>query len=230
MRIGEPLIYGTFIRRDNRFAATVEVAGAAALAHVASSGRMAELLVPGAVVALLPRDQPGRRTRYRLLLVRHRGRWVSVDAQMPNRLVAEALAARALPPFAGYDRIMPEARRGPRRVDFYLQGVECPCWLEVKSVTLVTADGHALFPDAPTLRGREHLASLQEAVQEAARAAALFVIQRDDARDFRPHDAHDPAFGAAMRRAVAAGVEVYAYCCAVSPAAITLAAAVPVIL
>ncbi len=230
MRIDEPIVYGTFIRRDNRFAATVEVAGTTALAHVASSGRMAELFVPGAVVALLPRDRPECRTRYRLLLVRHRDRWVSVDAQMPNRLVAEALAAHALPPFAGYGEIMPEARRGPHRVDFYLSSDERPCWLEVKSVTLVTADGHALFPDAPTARGREHLALLREAAQEGARAAALFVIQRADARDFRPHDAHDPAFGVAMRQAVAAGVEVYAYCCNVSPHEITLAAAVPVIL
>lgn len=230
MRIDEPIVYGTFIRRDNRFAATVEVAGTTALAHVASSGRMAELLVPGAVVALLPRDRPQSRTRYRLLLVRHRDRWVSVDAQMPNRLAAEALAARTLPPFAGYDEITPEARRGPCRVDFYLQGAERPCWLEVKSVTLVTADGHALFPDAPTLRGREHLMLLREATQEGARAAVLFIIQRDDARDFRPHDAHDPAFGAAMRRAVAAGVEVYAYRCTVSTHEITLTAAVPVIL
>jgi sugar fermentation stimulation protein A len=45
----------------------------------------------------------------------------------------------------------------------------------------------------------------------------LFVVQREDASRFAPHDATDPAFGATLRAAAQAGVEVRALRCRVTP-------------
>jgi sugar fermentation stimulation protein A len=101
--------------------------------------------------------------------------------------------------------------------------------MEMKSVTLVM-DGIARFPDAPTERGRKHVGTLMKAVEEGHRAAAIFVIQRDDATGLSPYDNNDPEFGAALREAVEAGVEAYAFTCVLTREAITIASEVPVLL
>jgi sugar fermentation stimulation protein A len=96
-------------------------------------------------------------------------------------------------------------------------------------VTLVE-DGRALFPDAPTLRGVKHLNSLIRATSEGYRAAVVFVVQRDDATEFAPHDRADPMLGETLRRAVNSGVEAFAYCCRVSEREIQLANRIPIVL
>lgn len=101
--------------------------------------------------------------------------------------------------------------------------------MEVKSVTLVR-DGVGYFPDAVTQRGSRHLRELRRACQEGRRAAVFFVIQRDDARAFGPHDDSDPHFGELLREVGSDGVEVYAYMCRVSPEEIVLNGRVPVFL
>lgn len=172
-----------------------------------------------------------RRTAGDLLLVAHGGRWVSVDARMPNRLFAAALARRALPPFAAYRRWQAEVAWGAGRLDFRLDEADPPgppCLVETKSCNLVE-DGTALFPDAPTARGTRHLDELGAAVRRGWRAAVVWFVQRDDAVRLAPHHRADPAFGAALARARAAGVEAYAYRCHVTPAGIRLLGPIPVV-
>jgi sugar fermentation stimulation protein A len=101
--------------------------------------------------------------------------------------------------------------------------------VEVKSVTLVQA-GIGRFPDAVTERGRRHLRELEQACREGRRAAAVFVIQRDDACAFAPHDESDPAFGMVLREVTSRGVEVYAYTCRVTPEEVAIRERVPVLL
>jgi sugar fermentation stimulation protein A len=59
-------------------------------------------------------------------------------------------------------------------------------------------------------------------------AAILFVIQMKEIRTFRPHDAMDPAFGAALREAAANGVQILAVDCLVTPDSMKLDAPVNV--
>ena len=228
-----PLVRGRFVRRDNRFRATVVVDGREAWAHVPNSGRLSELFVRGRSLWLAPADAPHRKTGYDLKLVEHPvpGRGdvlVSVDARLPNPLFAEALAAGRLPAFscASFAR---EVGLGDSRLDFCLDGEDGACWVETKSVTLVE-EGTALFPDAPTGRGRRHLRELQAAVEAGERAAVVFVVQRPDARSFAPHPTADPAFGDTLRAVAAAGVDVRAYACDVSRTTIAISHEIPVCL
>lgn len=169
-----------------------------------------------------------RRTAGTLLLVRYAGRWVSVDARMPNRLFARCLEKDCLPPFRGYTSWRPEVRWGHSRVDFLLEAPgRPPCLVETKSCNLVE-DGLALFPDAPTVRGTRHLLELAEAVQQGLRAAVVWFVQRDDADALAPHRVADPDFAQALARARAAGVEAYAYRCRVEPEGITVLDEIPV--
>ena len=232
MDLGPDLVEATFLKRLNRFAARVRVKDKDVLAHVANSGRMRELFVPGVRVLLKRKTGSHRKTGYDLCLVDLGFALVSADARLPNSLVAEALANGKLPQFAEYTQVKPESTYGESRLDFLLQdplivGPTGRCYLETKSVTLVES-GAALFPDAPTSRGVKHMGSLVKAVEEGSRAAVIFVIQRGDARRFSPHDAADPDFAAAFRMALASGVEAYAYTCSVSLREVSLAGQIPI--
>jgi len=218
-----------FLRRENRFRVTVEVNGRLAAAHLPNSGRLRELLVPGRTCYLVSRPAAHRRTPYDLLLVAHAGVLVSVDARLPNRLFAEAVSAGRLAPFTDATSLEPEVRYGESRLDFRLEGSAGACWVETKSVTLVERNT-ALFPDAPTSRGRRHLAELAALAQEGVRTAVVFIIQRPDAAAFAPHTEADPAFGLALTTATTVGVEVYAFRCAVTRKKIYIAYQVPVVL
>ena len=86
------------------------------------------------------------------------------------------------------------------------------------------------LPDAVTERGRRHLLELRRARQEGRRAAVVFVIQREDAVAFAPHDESDPRFGEVVREAATDGVEVYAHRCRVTSREIALDGRIPVVL
>lgn len=195
--------------------------------HVRSSGRMGELLTPGRPLLLEPAGGRGRRTGFTLALARLPTGYVSLDAHLPNRLVAAALAADALPGFPGCRLLRVEPRLGRHRLDFLLERAGQPWLLEVKSVTLVR-EGAALFPDAPTARGRAHLELLAARCRGGLPGGVLFVVQRGDAVVFRPNRAADPAFAAALVRAAQAGVRIRACGAAVSPRGVRLAGPLPV--
>jgi sugar fermentation stimulation protein A len=232
----KPLFPATFVQRDNRFRVRIQIAERIEAAHLPNSGRLGELLVPGRAVWLAAADlqrNPQRRTAYDLALVECAGRLVSVDARVPGKLVAEALRHGQLAGFRGYSTVQHEVHLGNSRIDFRLAtATQGPaCWIEVKSVTLIDPKtGTAHFPDAPTLRGRRHVNELVRAVENGARAAVVFVVQREDAQRFEPHDQADPTFGQALRQAAQAGVEVHAWRCHVSRNVIRLADTIPVVL
>ncbi len=227
IRFAEPLVAARFIRRLNRFAALVRVEGREERVHVRNSGRLRELLTAGRMVLLSPATARGRRTRFTLALVRLRGGYASVDAHLPNDLIAGGFAHGGIAGFRGYRLLRREPAMGRHRADFLLGRSARRCLLEVKSVTLVR-DGIALFPDAPTARGVAHLEHLIAARADGTLAAVLFVIQRTDAVAFVPNRRGDPTFAAALRRAARAGVRVQAIRCQVTPAAVSLDRRVPV--
>jgi sugar fermentation stimulation protein A len=214
------------VRRENRFRATVLVDGAPAAAHVANSGRLTDLFEADRPIWLSPAPTGSeRKTAYDLKLVAHDGVLVSVDARLPNPLFAAALE-RGLAPFPhlSYRR---EVTHGASRIDFLLDTAAGAHWIETKSVTLVE-EGVALFPDAPTARGRRHLQSLIDLRAEGAAASVVFVVQRPDAQALSPHPTADPAFIVGLQAAAAAGVDLRAFVCDVSLDGITLAGEIPV--
>lgn len=224
-----PLIPGVFLRRLNRFAVEVRLGRQRVQAHLPNSGRLHELLVPGYPIWMARREGQ-RRTHYDLQVVGlPDGTLVSADARVPNLLFREAWERGELPPFGSYTALEAEVPLGEVRVDFRLSGPGGIAYLEVKSVTLVE-DGIGLFPDAPTVRGRRHVAALMGARANGVQAFMLFVVQRPDARAFRPHDPADPDFGRILRAAAAYGVQILAYRCEVSLEEIRLTDPIPVLL
>lgn len=203
--------WGTFVRRPNRFVVEVELDGGLLRAHLPNPGRLQEVLDPGRRILLRPAP-PGRRTAWTAVGADLGPFLVSLDATLPNRAFPSFLEEGALPELRGYRILAREPRLGEGRADFLLARGQRRLWVEVKSVTLVQ-NGVALFPDAPTARGRRHLAELAGLARRGEEALVLFVVQRPDADRFGPHAGIDPAFAQAFGEALAAGVASRAVVC-----------------
>ena len=230
----EKIIRGKFLARPNRFIAEVklEYNGEITKAHVKNTGRCRELLQPGAVVYLedFTERMGSRKMTYSLIgveKVRPDGSvlMVNMDSQAPNKVTAEALQSGAviLPGMGKLTLIRGEKTYGQSRFDFYVEDESGQKgFIEVKGVTL-EEKGLVRFPDAPTERGVKHINELVKARMEGYRAYVLFIVQMEGMDVFMPNDDTHKAFGDALRAAAAAGVEVLAYQCHVTPDTLTAA-------
>ena len=204
---------GKFLARPNRFIAHIEIDGTAQVCHVKNTGRCKELLVPGCTVWCQEWDKPERKTKFDLIAVQKGHRLINMDSQAPNAAAKEWLAQGGLGAIEG---LRSEVFQGDSRFDFSFRKDGVQCFLEVKGVTLENG-GVCAFPDAPTERGVKHLEGLTKLAKEGFGAYVLFVIQMEGVQYLHPNDVTDPAFAKALRQAAAAGVQVLAVDCAVTP-------------
>jgi len=231
MRFDEPLIPGVFLRRYKRFLVDVELAdGRVVTAHCPNSGSLKTCTAPRWPVLLSDSHNPRRKLRLSWEMIHNGLCWIGINTHRANGLAAEAIESGIIPELRGYRSIRREVRYGERsRVDLLLEGEGPPCWVEVKNVTLVDPAGRYAFPDAPTERGRRHLAELSARVRGGDRAAMLFVIQRNDGAGFVPAAGIDPAYAEALDRARDAGVEILAWRADVQPEGIEIVEPVEVL-
>jgi sugar fermentation stimulation protein A len=207
------LIPGQLVRRYKRFLADVKLAnGETVTAHCPNSGSMQACSAPDQPVYLSFHDNPKRKLKYTWELIQMPTSLVGVNTLVPNRLVYHSILNGKVAELTGYDTVKREVKVGTNsRLDLMLSGEgRRLCYVEVKNCTLVD-DGLAAFPDAVTTRGRKHLVELQTLVAQGCRCAMFYLIQRMDARVFKPADHIDSAYGQALRHAVQKGVEVMVY-------------------
>ena len=227
----EHLTEGRFLNRPNRFLAKVELADETGVheetVHVKNTGRLKELLLPGACVYLQDAGNTERKTRYDLVAVKKGQEIVSIDSMMPNALVKEWVLEGGV--FSDVTYVKPEVTFGNSRFDLYVEHGEKKCFIEVKGVTL-EMDGAAAFPDAPSERAVKHVNELIEAKCAGYEAMLIFVIQMANVRYFTPNRRAQAAFADALLEARKAGVTICAVTCEVSLAGIHIAKPVPVVL
>lgn len=230
MDFPQPLVRGRLVQRYKRFFADVVLDdGTPLTAHCPNPGAMLGLNTPGLTCWLSKSDDPKRKLAHTLELVEADGGLVGVNTLHPNRLVAEALAADAIPEVAGYASHRREVRYGENsRVDFLLEHPDRPrCWLEIKNVHLMREPGLAEFPDCVAARSTKHLRELAHVVTRGERAVVLFVVQRTDCDRFRPAADCDPKFAVALAEVADAGVEVMVYGCEIDQSRVRLTRPIP---
>jgi len=230
MLLPQPMAHGRLVARYKRFFADVVMDdGTALTAHCPNPGSMLGLNVPGMGVWLSRSDAPKRKLAWTLELVEDGAGLAGVNTMNPNRLVAEALAADAIPELAGYDIHRREVKFGAAsRVDFRLEAEgRPPAYVEVKNCHMRRSGSLAEFPDCIAARSTKHLRELTTMVADGARAVALVVVQRTDCDAFSACADLDPAFAAGLEAAADAGVEVLIYACAMSPQAVTIERRIP---
>ncbi|NNJ68335.1 MAG: DNA/RNA nuclease SfsA [Boseongicola sp.] len=234
MRFPTPLIPARLVRRYKRFLADVELEGTGEIvvAHCPNPGAMLGLADPGMRVWLEPNDDPEKKLKFGWRLVElPGGHLAGIDTSVPNRVVGEALAARAIPELAAWEGIRPEVRYAEKsRVDFFLSGAGKPdAYVEVKNVHLRRHGDLAEFPDCVTARGARHLDDLAAMVGEGHRAVMLYLVQRSDCARFDLARDLDPAYGAAFDRARQAGVEAICYGTDITTSGVVFGPPIPVL-
>ncbi len=236
MKLPPGMARGTLIARYKRFLADIRLdTGEVVTAACPNTGAMLGLTDPGTIVWLSRSESPKRKYphTWEMLELNCHGRpaIVGINTGRPNAIVAEAIAEGVIGELRGYDGMRREVRYGKNsRIDLLLEGKDSPpCYVEIKNVHLLRAEGLAEFPDSPTERGVKHLAELTEMVRLGHRAVMLFLVQRDDARRFSLAADLDPRYAASFALAASAGVEALAYGCRLSCEEIVLDRRLPIV-
>ena len=206
------LLSGKLIKRYQRFKADVKLRnGRIITALCPNTGSMLSCSEPGRTVFLSRQNRPERKLKYTWEIIRMPTSLVGVNTGVPNRLVKAAVKANKIPELSGFDRIRSEIKYGKNsRIDLLLEKGEEKCFIEVKNCTLIE-DSIAGFPDAVTIRGLKHLKELQREVSFGNRSVMFYLVQRMDARAFRPARHIDPDYAIELEKAVKKGVEILVY-------------------
>lgn len=214
----EQAVTARFLRRVNRFIADIELSdGQIVQAHLANTGRMQELLRPGVAALVRPAKNPARKTAWDLLAVDYAGSWVCLAAAWANDFMREWLSKGRIAGFYDWKQIEWEKKIGNSRFDFAVTLQSGERWLlEVKSVNYVI-DGHALFPDAPTTRGRRHVEELLALREQGWQVGIFFVTMGQPVIDVGFNAENDPEFARVMQRAIAEGAAVRAFSAEILP-------------
>lgn len=204
------IVKGTFIKRDNRFIAQVNINGNVEVCHIKNTGRCRELLVEGAEVFLEPSTNPERKTKFSLVVVNKNGRLVNMDSQAPNKVVEEAILNGLI--FDNVTYLKREFRYCKSRFDFYMEQGSVKSFIEVKGVTLEN-NNVVSFPDAPSERAVKHLDELKKSINDGYNAYVLFVVQMSDVDYFVPNAENHKEFADKLKEVSSAGVNILAYDC-----------------
>lgn len=198
-----------FVERPNRFLGIVDIGGSEEKAHVHDPGRLKELLYPGNKVLLKRAQRQDRKTAWGLIAAQHQGRWIFTNSAYHSSLARKLLESE-YGPITDIASIRPEVNFGSSRLDFLITRNDgSQVVIEVKGCTL-TMDGKAVFPDAPTERGRRHVKELVELTHKGYQAMLLVLVLGPPAVCFRPNHNTDPGFADAFNDAIKQGVQVYA--------------------
>lgn len=216
MRFNPPLEEGRLIRRYKRFLADIEtVSGELLTIHCPNTGSMLNCQVEGGQVWFSRSNDPKRKLVGTWEIGETpQGRLFCVNTNRANGLIEEALRAGVITELSGFTELKREVAYGQEnsRIDFRLDYPNGSAYVEVKSVTLGFDDTSvAAFPDAVTQRGAKHLRELAHLARDGIRAVQLYCVNLSGIDAVRPAEEIDSAYAAALREAVACGVEVLAY-------------------
>ena len=232
MQFPSTLQPGRLIKRYKRFLADIILdSGDEITAHCANPGSMLGVAPEGAQVWVSKSDSKTRKLPYSWELVEINGAFIAINTNNPNKIAAEAVEKGAIPELSGYAGLRREVKYGASsRIDLLLENGrdKRACYVEIKNVHLSRINGLAEFPDSVTTRGAKHLGELANVVESGSRAVMLYIVQRNDCRSLSFAEDLDPAYAAALRDAVRAGVETLCYDCDVTTREVVLRRALPI--
>lgn len=181
-----PKIRGRFIRRLNRFVVEAEIEGRPVKAYLANPGRLWELMLPGTELLLNPSLSSGK-LPYTVLACKKENLPILLHTHLTNRVIRALIDERQIPAYAEYRVVKTEPACGRHRFDLLLEHRHSgrPCYLEIKSVTLFESRT-AMFPDAVTKRGAQHLRLLKDLSDQGLETSCLFAIMNPGIKYFIP--------------------------------------------
>ena len=223
MNFKKTLIPGELIKRYKRFFVDIKIGNNTVIAHCPNTGSMMGLLKPGNKVWLSETDDPKRKLKYTLQIIKDKNSKVGINTHLTNKVVLDALNKKIIKNFENIDFIKQEIKFGKdTRFDFLVSEGSKKSFIEVKNVTLSRKKKLAEFPDAVTSRGLKHVKELLKAKQKGFEIYLLFVIQRNDCSKFQLAKDIDPEYCEFLIKAVKKNLKILCYDCKFSPKGIKL--------
>ena len=223
MEFTKSLIKGKLIKRYKRFFADVKLNKEIVTAHCPNTGSMKGLLDEGNDVYLLKNDDPKRKLKYGLEIIKAQNNLVGVNTHMANKIVNHGLKNNLIKELKDIDKIKAEVFFNKEtRFDFLLEKKKQKSFVEVKNVTLFRDEKTAEFPDAITSRGLKHIQELLKARKKGFEIYLFFVIQRNDCSKFELAKDIDHEYCELLLKAVKKNLKVLCYDCKFSTKGIKL--------
>ena len=217
MEFTKSLVKGKLIKRYKRFFVDVKLNKEIVTAHCPNTGSMKGLLSQGNDVFLLKHNDPKRKLKYGLEIIKAQNKLVGVNTHKANKIVSHALYNNLIKELKNNEEIKPEVFFNKEtRFDFLVEKKKQKSFVEVKNVTLFRDKKTAEFPDAITSRGSKHLLALIDAIKKGYKAYLIFLVQIEDMEYFKIAKDIDFEYYRNYLIAKKAGVNFLAYRCKIS--------------
>ena len=217
MEFSKSLIRGKLIKRYKRFFTDVKLDKEIITAHCPNTGSMKGLLDEGNEVFLLKNNNPKRKLKYGLEIIKARNNLVGVNTHMANKIVNHGLNNNLIKELTNCSLIKSEVFFNKEtRFDFLIEKKNHKSFIEVKNVTLFRDKKTAEFPDAVTSRGSKHLLTLIDAINKGYKTYLIFLVQIQNMENFKIARDIDGEYYKNYLIAKKAGVNFLAYRCKMS--------------
>ena len=217
MEFTKSLLKGKLIKRYKRFFTDVKLNKEIVTAHCPNTGSMMGLLEEGNEVYLLKNDDPKRKLKYGLEIIKSRNNLVGVNTHMANKIAHHGLKNNLIEELKNNENIKAEVFFNKEtRFDFLIEKNKQKIFMEVKNVTLFRDKNTAEFPDAITSRGSKHLLTLIDAIRKGYKCYLLFLVQIENMEYFRIAKDIDSEYYKNYLIAKKAGVNFLAYRCKIN--------------
>ena len=217
MEFTKSLVKGKLIKRYKRFFIDIKLNKEIVTAHCPNTGSMKGLLDEGNEVYLLPNNNPKRKLKFGLEIIKAKKNLVGVNTHMANHIVHHGLKNNLINELKNSDKIKSEVFFNKEtRFDFLLEKNNTKSFVEVKNVTLFRNNHTAEFPDAITSRGSKHLLTLIDAINKGYKTYLLFLIQIQNMKYFKIAKDIDKEYYKNYLIAKKYGVNFLAYRCDIS--------------
>ena len=217
MEFTKSLLKGKLIKRYKRFFTDVKLNKEVVTAHCPNTGSMMGLLEGGNEVYLLKNDDPKRKLKYGLEIIKSRNNLVGVNTHMANKIAHHGLKNNLIEELKNNENIKAEVFFNKEtRFDFLIEKNKQKIFMEVKNVTLFRDKNTAEFPDTITSRGSKHLLTLIDAIRKGYKCYLLFLVQIENMEYFRIAKDIDSEYYKNYLIAKKAGVNFLAYRCKIS--------------
>ena len=217
MEFTKSLIKGKLIKRYKRFFVDVKINKEIVTAHCPNTGSMKGLLNEGNDVYLLKNDNPKRKLKYGLEIIKANKNLVGVNTHLANKIVNHGLQNNLIKELKNSEKIKSEIFFNKEtRFDFLIEKKSEKSFIEVKNVTLFRDHKTAEFPDAITSRGSKHLLALIDAIKKGYKSYLIFLVQIQNMKYFKIAKDIDNEYYKNYITAKKAGVKFLAYRCKIS--------------
>ena len=217
MEFNKTLIKGKLIKRYKRFFTDIKLSKEVVIAHCPNTGSMKGLLDVGNKVFLSKNNDPKRKLKYTLEIIKVKKNLVGVNTHFANKIAYHGLSNNLIDELKDNDSIKPEVFFNKEtRFDFLIKKNKKKIFVEVKNVTLFRDEKIAEFPDAITSRGSKHLKTLIDAIKKGYKTYILFLIQIERVKNFKIAKDIDREYYNNYLLAKKAGVNFLAYRCKIS--------------